>query len=85
MWCRSCPSQASAWQTAGDSRRLGHRVGDELGIPVYLYEEAAARPERQNLENIRRGQYEALKVEMGVKPERDPDFGRGASARRGLR
>jgi glutamate formiminotransferase / formiminotetrahydrofolate cyclodeaminase len=57
------------------ARRLGRRVGEELGIPVYLYEEAAARPERQNLENLRRGQYEALKVEMGVKPERDPDFG----------
>lgn len=57
------------------ARRLGRRVGEELGIPVYLYEEAATRPERQNLENLRRGQYEALKVEMGVKPERDPDFG----------
>jgi glutamate formiminotransferase/formiminotetrahydrofolate cyclodeaminase len=57
------------------ARHLGRRVGDELGIPVYLYEEAATRPERQNLENLRRGQYEALKVEMGVKPERDPDFG----------
>ena len=57
------------------ARRLGRRVGDELGIPVYLYEEAATRPERQNLENIRRGQYEALKIEMGVNPERDPDFG----------
>src|SRR5512143_3838077 len=57
------------------ARRLGRRVGDELGIPVYLYEEAATRPERQNLENIRRGQYEALKTEMGVEPERDPDFG----------
>jgi glutamate formiminotransferase / formiminotetrahydrofolate cyclodeaminase len=57
------------------ARRLGKRVGEELQIPVYLYEEAAATPERQNLENIRRGQYEALKVEMGVKPERRPDFG----------
>ena len=57
------------------ARRLGERVGNELGIPVYLYEEAAARPERVNLENIRRGQYEALKVEMGINPERDPDFG----------
>jgi glutamate formiminotransferase/formiminotetrahydrofolate cyclodeaminase len=57
------------------ARRLGRRVGEELGIPVYLYEEAATRPERQNLENLRRGQYEALKTEMGVKPERDPDFG----------
>jgi len=57
------------------ARRLGQRVGDQLGIPVYLYEEAATRPERKNLENIRRGQYEALKAEMGVNPERDPDFG----------
>ena len=57
------------------ARRLGKRVGEELGIPVYLYEEAAARPERQNLENIRRGQYEALKEEMGKVAERKPDFG----------
>lgn len=57
------------------ARRLGGRVGNELSLPVYLYEAAAARPERANLENIRKGQYEALKVEMGVKPERDPDFG----------
>jgi glutamate formiminotransferase / formiminotetrahydrofolate cyclodeaminase len=57
------------------ARRVGKRVGDELAIPVYLYEAAATRPERQNLENIRRGEYEALKNEMGVKPERNPDFG----------
>jgi glutamate formiminotransferase / formiminotetrahydrofolate cyclodeaminase len=40
-----------------------------------LYEQAATRPERQNLENIRRGQYEALKEEIGIQPEREPDFG----------
>jgi glutamate formiminotransferase/formiminotetrahydrofolate cyclodeaminase len=57
------------------ARRLGRRVGDELGIPVYLYEEAATRPERQNLEYIRRGQYEALKEEIPTRPERTPDFG----------
>ncbi len=57
------------------ARRLGKRVGEQLNIPVYLYEEAATRPERVNLENIRRGQYEALKEEMGVNPARDPDFG----------
>ena len=57
------------------AKRVGQRVGDELGIPVYLYEAAATRPERTNLENIRRGQYEALKAEMGVNPDRDPDFG----------
>ncbi|GAP14149.1 glutamate formiminotransferase [Longilinea arvoryzae] len=57
------------------ARRLGKRVGDELSIPVYLYEDAATKPEHQNLENIRHGQYEALKEEMGVNPARDPDFG----------
>jgi glutamate formiminotransferase/formiminotetrahydrofolate cyclodeaminase len=57
------------------ARRLGQRVGDELHIPVYLYEEAAARPERHNLENIRRGQYEGLKSEIETNPDRLPDFG----------
>ncbi len=57
------------------ARRLGRRVGEELGIPVYLYEEAAARPERVNLENIRRGEYETLKEEIGENPARQPDFG----------
>jgi glutamate formiminotransferase/formiminotetrahydrofolate cyclodeaminase len=57
------------------AQRLGRRVGEQLGLPVYLYEQAATRPERQNLENIRRGQYETLKTEIGVKPERAPDYG----------
>jgi glutamate formiminotransferase / formiminotetrahydrofolate cyclodeaminase len=57
------------------ARRIGQRVGSELGIPVYLYEQAATRPERQNLEYIRRGQYEAIKAEIGTEPEREPDFG----------
>ncbi|MEW6287804.1 MAG: glutamate formimidoyltransferase [Chloroflexota bacterium] len=57
------------------ARRVGQRVGEELGIPVYLYEAAATRPDRVNLENIRRGQYEALKTEIETDPERKPDFG----------
>src|SRR3990172_1185993 len=57
------------------ARRVGQRVGEELGIPVYLYEQAATRPERQNLENLRRGQYEGLKSEIETNPERAPDFG----------
>ncbi len=57
------------------ARRLGRRVGEELGLPVYLYEEAATRPERVNLENIRRGEYEALKEEIARNPARQPDFG----------
>ena len=65
----------SAAECVQIARRLGKRVGEELGIPVYLYELAASRPERVNLENIRRGQYEVLKQEIGLVPERDPDFG----------
>lgn len=57
------------------ARRLGKRVGESLKIPVYLYEEAATRPDRTNLEDIRRGQYEGLKEEIGSNPARDPDFG----------
>ena len=74
-----CPfvplSGASMEDCIAIAKRLGERVGRELNIPVYLYEAAAMRPERTNLETIRKGQYEALKQEMGVKPERDPDFG----------
>jgi glutamate formiminotransferase/formiminotetrahydrofolate cyclodeaminase len=57
------------------AHRLGRRVAGELSIPVYLYEAAATRSERINLENIRRGQYEGLKVEIESDPERKPDFG----------
>lgn len=56
------------------ARQLGERVARELAIPVYLYEEAAARPERRNLENIRKGEYEGLKAEITL-PERRPDYG----------
>ena len=57
------------------AKRLGQRVGSELSLPVYLYEAAATRPERANLENIRKGQYEGLKSEVESNPERQPDFG----------
>src|SRR5512133_44345 len=57
------------------AKRLGQRVGNELSIPVYLYEAAATRPERANLENIRKGQYEGLKSEIESNAERAPDFG----------
>lgn len=65
------------------ARRLGRRVGEELDIPVYLYEQAATRPERRNLENIRRGQYEGLKKDIGANPERAPDFGPARLGRAG--
>ena len=57
------------------AKRLGERVGRELSIPVYLYEHAATRPDRTNLENIRRGQYEGLKTEIETNPDRVPDYG----------
>ncbi|MEI7844655.1 MAG: glutamate formimidoyltransferase [Chloroflexota bacterium] len=57
------------------AKRLGRRVGLELEIPIYLYEAAASRPERTNLEVIRKGQYEGLKKDILVNAERKPDFG----------
>ena len=56
------------------ARHLGRRIGDELGLPVYLYAAAATRLERRNLADLRRGQYEAL-IEQIHRPERLPDFG----------
>jgi glutamate formiminotransferase/formiminotetrahydrofolate cyclodeaminase len=74
-----CPFVPLSGATMDDcvaiARRLGQRVGEELGIPVYLYEAAATRPERVNLENIRRGQYEGLKSEIESDPNRKPDYG----------
>ncbi len=56
------------------AHRLGKRVGEELGIPVYLYEEAATRPERRNLADIRKGEYEGLPEKL-KDPEWKPDYG----------
>lgn len=56
------------------AREVGQRMGKELGIPVYLYEAAATRPERKNLAEVRKGQYEGIKESMKL-PERRPDFG----------
>lgn len=56
------------------ARRLGERVGRELAIPVYLYEEAATRPERRSLSDIRRGEYEGLAKKL-ADPAWAPDFG----------
>jgi glutamate formiminotransferase/formiminotetrahydrofolate cyclodeaminase len=56
------------------ARRLGKRVGDELAIPVYLYEFAASAPHRRNLADIRAGEYEALADKL-LDPSWQPDFG----------
>jgi len=57
------------------ARRFGEQIARTFDLPVYLYGEAALRPERRRLAEVRRGQYEALKAEIGVDPERDPDYG----------
>jgi glutamate formiminotransferase len=56
------------------ARRFGKALAEKHGIPVYLYGEAATRPERRDLDWIREGEFEKL-AEMIVRPERKPDFG----------
>ncbi len=57
------------------ARTLGERVGRELEIPVFLYERAATRADRENLADVRRGEFEGLRGEIGSNPARTPDFG----------
>jgi glutamate formiminotransferase/formiminotetrahydrofolate cyclodeaminase len=57
------------------AERLGRRVGEELELPVFLYERAARRPERRDLAAVRKGEFEGLREEIGRDPARDPDFG----------
>ncbi len=66
------------------AREYGRRVAAELNIPIYLYERAASRPERHNLADVRKGQYEGL-VEKLQDPDWAPDFGPAQfNARSGL-
>ena len=60
------------------ARQLGERVGRELSIPVFLYERAATHPGRENLADVRRGEFEGLRTEIGTTPLRTPDFGPAA-------
>ncbi len=73
-----CPlvpiANISMEETAKWSHKLGKRVGTELGIPVYLYEDAAKEEKRRNLANCRQGEYEGLSKKL-VNPEWKPDFG----------
>ncbi len=57
------------------ARHVGAQIWQRYQIPVYLYEAAASAPERQNLETIRRGQFEAIRAEIATNPARKPDFG----------
>jgi glutamate formiminotransferase/formiminotetrahydrofolate cyclodeaminase len=57
------------------ARHVGAEIWKRCQIPVYLYEAAATTAERQNLENIRRGQFEGIRAEIATNPARKPDFG----------
>ena len=57
------------------AKHVGAEIAKRYEIPVYLYEAAATRPERQNLENIRRGQFEGIRDEIATNVARRPDFG----------
>jgi glutamate formiminotransferase/formiminotetrahydrofolate cyclodeaminase len=61
-------------EVAGYARKLGQRIGSELGIPVYLYENAASSEIRRNLANCREGEYEGVKDRI-CSAEWKPDFG----------
>ena len=73
-----CPlipiSGISMEETAKYAHKLAARVGSELGIPVYMYEAAASKPERKNLATIRAGEYEGFAAKM-TDPEWQPDYG----------
>jgi glutamate formiminotransferase / formiminotetrahydrofolate cyclodeaminase len=60
------------------AKHVGAEIWTRYQVPVYLYEAAAAAPERQNLENVRRGQFEGLRDEVKTNPARRPDFGEAA-------
>ena len=57
------------------ARRFGEQIAGRFELPVYLYGEAALRPARRRLADVRRGQYEAIRDEIATNPERAPDFG----------
>ncbi len=73
--CPFVPVQGATMDDCVETaKRLGKRVGEELGIPVYLYENAASRAERRSLADVRKGEYEALPKKLKT-PEFAPDFG----------
>lgn len=73
-----CPlvpiANISMEETAEWAKKLGEKVGNELEVPVYLYESAAKNKERQNLANCRSGEYEGLNKKL-TDPNWKPDFG----------
>ncbi|MEZ5055878.1 MAG: glutamate formimidoyltransferase [Saprospiraceae bacterium] len=74
-----CPlipiANISMEETAQWAHKLGHRIGEELDIPIYMYEAAATKPERKNLATIRAGEYEALPEKLKTEAFK-PDYGK---------
>jgi glutamate formiminotransferase len=66
---------ATMGQCVSLAEAVGARIGEELSIPVFLYGEAARRPERADLAAVRKGEFEGLAQAIGRDPEKDPDFG----------
>jgi glutamate formiminotransferase/formiminotetrahydrofolate cyclodeaminase len=77
--CDVCPfiplSDMSIEEAVELANQLGRKVGEELQIPVYLYEDAAATSKRRNLANIRSGEYEGIRDAIETDPARQPDYG----------
>ncbi len=77
--CDVCPFIPLGDMTIEDSvelaNKLGKKVGDELQIPVYLYEDAASSPKRKNLAKVRKGQYEGIRDSIETDKSRKPDYG----------
>ncbi len=77
--CDVCPFIPLGDMTVEDAvelaHKLGKRVGEELGVPVFLYEDAATTPKRKNLANVRKGQYEGMIEALEKDPSRKPDYG----------
>jgi glutamate formiminotransferase len=65
------------------ARRFGEQIATRFDLPVYLYGEAAIRPDRRRLADVRRGQYEAIRDEIATNPDRAPDFGPSRTHPRG--
>lgn len=77
--CDVCPfipiSEMTVEDTVELANKLGKRVGEELEIPVYLYEDAASTPKRKNLAKVRKGEYEGIRDSIETDPLRKPDYG----------
>ncbi|MFC1586814.1 glutamate formimidoyltransferase [Planctomycetota bacterium] len=74
-----CPftplKNASMKDAVALANKLGKRLGEELEVPVFLYGDAATRNDRRALPNVRRGEFEGLRDEIGKNPDKVPDYG----------